>query len=378
MKTHADPSDLVIRALRTQQGDGLTVYAFFVKGGDIVRVADISRIERTDSENLKGFQRTEIKNHVKGIVDYLNHGQVLFPNAIILAMSPEVVFKASRGTKPTGDESIAESGTLNIPIHTEGNRVAWIVDGQQRSIALSHAKNKEIPVPVIGFVSNSLEVQREQFILVNKAKPLPVRLINELLPETNGLMLPKDLSSRKVPSELCNLLNQDKSSPFHKLIKRVSDDKKKSSAVVTDTAVITMIRSSLNNPLGALSQFRSTSGKDGGDLEGMYRVLCTYWTAVKEVFPDAWGKDPRKSRLMHSTGILAMGVLMDRIYARLSGIDEDFKSIKRELERIEASCRWTSGSWDLIGTQWNEIQNTPRDIKRLQDVLVRAYSSASK
>lgn len=370
--------DLVIRALRTQQGDGLTVYAFFVKGGDIVRVADISRIERSDLESLKGFQRIEIKNHVKGIVDYLNLGNVLFPNAIILAMSPEVVFKASRGTKPTGDESIAESGTLTIPLHNEGNRVAWIVDGQQRSLALAKAKDKEIPVPVIGFVSDSLEIQREQFILVNKAKPLPVRLINELLPETNGLILPKDLSSRKVPSELCNLLNQDKASPFYKLIKRISDDKSKSGAVITDTAVITMIRNSLINPLGALSQFRAANGKDGIDLEGMYKVLCTYWSAVRDVFPDAWAKDPKKSRLMHSTGILAMGVLMDRIYARLSGIDEDYKSIKKELERIEPSCRWTSGTWELVGTPWNEIQNTPKDIKKLQDVLVRAYANSNK
>lgn len=373
-----DKNDLVIRALRTQQGDGLTVYAFFVKGGDIVRVSDISRIERSDAEGVKGFQRTEIKNHVKGIVDYLNHGNVLFPNAIILAMSPEVVFKASRGTKPTGDESIAESGTLTIPIHNEGKRVAWIVDGQQRSLALSHAKNKNIPVPVIGFVSDSIEIQREQFILVNKAKPLPVRLINELLPETNGLVLPKDLSSRKVPSELCNLLNQDKASPLYKLIKRISDEKSNSEAVITDTAIITMIRNSLNSPLGALSQFRSANGKEGIDLEGMYKVLCTYWSAVRDVFPEAWAKDPRKSRLMHSTGILAMGVLMDRIYARLSGIDEDYKSIKRELQRIEPSCRWTSGTWELVGTPWNEIQNTPRDIKKLQDVLVRAYANSNK
>jgi len=370
--------DLVIRALRTQQGDGLTVYAFFVKGGDIVRVADISRIERSDGENLKGFQRTEIKTHVKGIVDYLNHGNVLFPNAIILAMSPEVIFKASRGTKPTGDESIAESGTLTIPLHNEGNRVAWIVDGQQRSLALSQAKDKDIPVPVIGFVSDSLEIQREQFILVNKARPLPGRLINELLPETNGFMLPKDLSSRKVPSELCNLLNQDKASPFYKLIKRISEEKSNNGAVITDTAVITMIRNSLNNPLGALSQFRSASGKDGIDLEGMYKVLCTYWSAVRDVFSDAWAKDPKKSRLMHSTGILAMGVLMDRIYARFSGIEEDYKSIKRELERIEPSCRWTSGTWELVGTPWNEIQNTPKDIKKLQDVLVRTYANSNK
>jgi len=90
-----------------------------------------------------------------------------------------------------------------------------------------------------------------------------------------------------------------------------------------------MIRNSLNNPLGALAPYRGATSRDGIDINGMYKVLCTFWQSVKEVFPDAWGKDPRRSRLMHSAGILAMGVLMDRIYARLSGVDEDIKSIKK-------------------------------------------------
>jgi DGQHR domain-containing protein len=371
-------NNIVIRALRTIQAEGLDVFAFFIKGADIIKVADISRIERGEGDHLKGFQRAEIKNHVKGIIEYLNHGNVLFPNAIILAMSPEIIFKASRGTKPDGDENIAESGTLTIPINNPGNKVAWIVDGQQRSLALAKAKNQEIPVPVIGFVSNNIDIQREQFILVNKAKPLPGRLIDELLPETSELNLPRELSSRKVPSELCNLLNQDKSSPFFKLIKRISDQKNESTAVITDTAVIGMIRNSLNNPLGALSPFKGSSNRDGMDLNGMYKVLCTFWSATKEVFPEAWGKDPRKSRLMHSAGILAMGMLMDKIFARLSGADEDIKTIRKELEKISLHCRWTSGTWDLIGIPWNEIQNTPRDIKRLQDILVRTYTMANR
>ena len=73
--------------------------------------------------------------------------------------------------------------------------------------------NRDIAVPVVGFVSDSLEVQREQFILVNKAKPLPTRLINELLPETGEIVLPRDLSARKVPSEFCGLLNRDPTRP---------------------------------------------------------------------------------------------------------------------------------------------------------------------
>ena len=100
-------SELVVRALHTTQGEGQDVYAFFIRGADIVRVADITRVERDVGDVLKGFQRPEIRNHVRGIVEYLNQGNVLFPNSIILAMSPEVRFTASRGTKPTGDEGIA-------------------------------------------------------------------------------------------------------------------------------------------------------------------------------------------------------------------------------------------------------------------------------
>lgn len=369
-------SEIVVRALHTTQGRGLDVYAFFIKGSDIVKVADISRVGRDESDVLKGFQRPEIRNHVRGIVDYLNQGQVLFPNSIILAMSPQVHFAASRGTKPTGDEGIAQSGTLTIPVYQEGERIAWIVDGQQRSLALSQADKRDLAVPVVGFVSDSVMVQREQFILVNKAKPLPTRLINELLPETGEIVLPRDLSMRKVPSELCNLLNRDHKSPLHSLIKRPSDGGT-SQAVITDTAVISMIRNSMNNPLGALSPYKG-SGREGADLSSMYRLLVNFWAAVKAVFPDAWGKDPRQSRLMHSAGIEAMGVLMDKIYARVSGGEEDSKFIQKELQRVAPHCHWTKGHWEGLGLAWNEIQNTPRDIKKLQDALVRAYTASTR
>lgn len=373
-KTTTGRQELVVRALHTRQGEGLDVYAFFIKGGDIVRVADISRIERDAADELKGFQRPEIRQHVKGIVDYLNQGDVLFPNAIILALAPDVKFAASRGSKPAGDTRVSESGTLTLPIYAEGQRVAWIVDGQQRSIALSQAQHKDLAVPVIGFVSDRLSVQREQFILVNKAKPLPTRLINELLPETTTFVLPRDLVARKVPAELVSNLNQDPASPFFRLVKRASD-RGTSEAVVTDTALLSLIKSSLSNPLGALAPFKSVGREGGGDVAGMYRILTTYWSAVKAVFPDAWGKDPKQSRLMHSAGLMAMGLLMDAIYARLPP-NSEVAAVQRELEKVAPSCRWTKGTWETLGLAWNELQNTPPHVKKLQDTLVRAYAAS--
>jgi DGQHR domain-containing protein len=232
-----------------------------------------------------------------------------------------------------------------------------------------------LAVPVIGFVSNSLEVQREQFILVNKARPLPTRLINELLPETADIVLPRDLVARKVPAELVNLLNLDPASPFYRLIKRASDGIS-SSAVVTDTALIAAIKNSLSSPLGALAPYKPMGRDDGGDIGGMYHILTTYWTAVKYCFAEAWGKNPKQSRLMHSAGLLAMGLLMDAIYARIAP-DSDIPTVQRELEKVALVCRWTKGTWETLGLAWNEIQTTPPHIKKLQDVLVRAYTASN-
>jgi DGQHR domain-containing protein len=366
---------LKVRALRSTQGDNHLVYSFFMPGSMITEIADISRVERENKGTLKGFQRKEIKSHVKSIVDYLNQGDVLFPNAIILAFAPEVEFTQSRGRPAEGTIDTGEIGTLAIPFRGNGQPVAWIVDGQQRSLALSQTKNKDIPVPVIGFIAADLDTQREQFILVNKAKPLPSRLINELLPEVDR-HLPRDLAIRKVPSVLCNLLNLDPKSPFYKLIKRASTDDEKS-AVIVDTAVMSMITKSLNNPLGALSQFKGL-GEESSDLDAMYKILVLYWSAVKQVFPKAWGLPATKSRLMHGAGIKAMGVLMDRVVPRAIASIDPAKQIMTSMKKIAPRCCWASGTWEDLGLDWNDIQNVPKHVKILSEQLLRLDMMASQ
>lgn len=358
---------LVVRAVKSQQGGHVDVFAFFLYGSDLTRIADISRIARDEGE-LKGFQRKEIRTHVNAIVEFLDSGPVLFPNAVILALSSEVEFKNARGSKPEGMTDVADGGTLNIPIRPEGQRVAWIVDGQQRSLALARAKNNRIPVPVIGFVSPDVETQREQFILVNKAKPLPTRLINELLPEVSAL-LPRDLAARKLPSELCNLLTRDPRSPFYRLVKRASDEAE-DGGVVTDTALVEAIKQNLKPPLGALSHYKR-GGAEAMDAEGMHRALVQYWSAVRDAFAEAWGKAPTESRLMHSAGVRVMGALMDPIMLRADSSPTPEAEIKTSLTRLVPYCAWTEGTWDGLGWQWNEVQSTPQHISRLSDYLIR-------
>jgi DGQHR domain-containing protein len=357
---------LAVRAVRTEQA-GRPVYAFFVAGADLLKIAEISRVHRDAEGSLQGFQRKGIRSHVQAITEFLDRGPVLFPNAIILAISARARFTQTRGEKPGGDVRSCDAGTLRIPLVIEGPKAAWIVDGQQRSIALSQARDKSFPVPVVAFVSEDLSVHREQFILVNKAKPLDPRLIDELLPEVDTVF-PRDLSSRKVPSELVNRLSSSPDSPFQGLIRRPSDDS--TTAVVTDSALIKAIRNSINSALGSLAPYR-TAGDRPADVDAMYRTLVAYWTAVRAVFPEAWGLPPTESRLMHSAGIAAMSVLMDRIMSRAApGIDLELHATQA-LARIAPHCCWTNGRWQDLQRDWNEIQNIGRDIKLLSSHLAR-------
>ncbi len=355
---------LKVRAVKTTQG-GTSVYAFFLHGSDITRIADISRIRRDDRQ-LKGFQRREIRDHVKQIAAFLDSGPVLFPNAIILALGEEIEFASARGRAPGNMSEVGDAGTLKIPIYPEGRRAAWIVDGQQRSLALAEAKDQAIAVPVIGFVSDSLEIQREQFILVNKAKPLSTRLINELLPEVT-VLLPRDLAARQLPSKLCEVLNTDPNSPFFGLIKRESDAKG-NTGIIVDSALIEVMKNSLKTPIGALGQFKRNG--DGNDTEAMYDALLVYWSAVRDIFRDAWGRPVGESRLMHSAGIRAMGALMDPVMFRTDGAPDRVAAVRMTLKRLAPHCAWTKGRWDSLGLDWNAVQSTPQHISKLCDHLM--------
>jgi DGQHR domain-containing protein len=364
---------LKIRAVKTEQGNATPIFAFFLYGADILKIADISRIRR-DEQQLKGFQRREVRNHVKEIIAFLDSGAVLFPNAIILAMSPEIEFASARGRAPGQLCEVSDAGTLTIPIYPEGRRCAWIVDGQQRSLALAAAQNPRIPVPVVGFVSDDLAVQREQFILVNKAKQLPTGLINELLPEVT-VLLPRNLAAKQLPSTLCEVLNTDKNSPFFGLIRRESDTKDRA-GIVTDNALIETMKISLKSAAGALGQFKHGAAQP--DIEAMYELLLTYWSAVRACFPEAWGLPPTESRLMHSAGIRAMGALMDPIMLRTDGARDQAALVRQILEQIAPHCRWTEGSWEGLGLAWNEIQSTSQTIAKLSDHLIQLERSIAR
>ena len=129
---------LVRRAIRMEQACGKPLYLFSLTAKEIFEIAEISRVSRGQDSELIGYQRPEARQHIQEIVDYLDsaNGEVIFPNSIIMALPSSVTFKQSRGPQTGGD--IAAGGVLEIPLSRgDSPRPGWIVDGQQRALALA-------------------------------------------------------------------------------------------------------------------------------------------------------------------------------------------------------------------------------------------------
>ncbi|TSC27502.1 DGQHR domain-containing protein DpdB [Corallococcus sp. Z5C101001] len=363
------------RAIRIIQTPQHPLLMFALSAKELQVIAEVSRVSRDAEGRLLGYQRPEVKRHVRNITEYLNGEEVIFPNSIILALSSAVVFRKVRG--PRVDGGGAEAGTLSIPLPKPGQpRPAWIVDGQQRALSLSQCRRQDLLVPVNAFIADEVDLQRDQFLRVNSTKPLPRGLITELLPEV-GTLLPPNLAVRKAPAALCDLLNRDPESPFKGLIRRNSmNAEARRRAIITDTAVVAMIKDSLSGLTGCLFPYRNIVTQET-DFESIRRMLILFWTAVKDVFPEAWGRHPSRSRLMHGTGICAMGHLMDKV---MSNIDINgaraLRLVKAELLRIQPVCRWTEGCWEESGLAWNQIQNTSQHVRLLSNALIRAYMNS--
>ena len=364
------PEELRLPALEIRQGER-RLYQFAVDGKRLHEISTVSRIRRAEEGQISGYQRPEVLRHVKAIRTYLESPRALMPNALVVAFDSRVRFEPAPGVPADGHTA---AGTFVIPVPDEGGESpGWVVDGQQRAAALRDARVERFPVPVVGFITDDLAEQRAQFILVNNTKPLPKGLIHELLPATNGA-LPIALLRKRYPSKLLAALNLTPGSPMEGAIRTPTMPDGR----IRDNSILKMIENSITD--GALYAFRDprTGEGDGGK---MLEVLWNFWAAVAETWPDAWDLVPRKSRLTHGVGIVALGYVMDEITESLPGAVSVPTTADYEIElaKLRDICAWTRGQWDFglrDHRAWNELQVTPKDIMKLTDYLLRTYRAA--
>ena len=303
------------RALKVLQNADTPLYLFTLAAEEVDLVADVARIGRDEAGKLIGYQRPEKRKHVKQIQDYLDSADVLFPNGLILALPPRCGSSPAVVRRQRWPRHLGNAGD---PARQRRRRAPPSVDRRRPAAEPGAVADQEPPSPRPdrGFVDRCLELQREQFLRVNTVQPLPVNLVTELLPEITRVPSGR-MSTRQLPSALVDMLNHDRESPFFELVKRASSESGDEEARRRDGhRTRGGLKESLESPSGVLFPYRNIA-TGTTDTEGIRKVLITYWTAVRNTFPEAWGLPPTQSRLMGGVGIRAMGRLMERVMAHV-------------------------------------------------------------
>lgn len=85
-------SEYRVPALRIRQGEERQLYSLAIEGKQISKIAAISRIRRGE-ESLVGYQRPEVRNHIREIQRYIESKNPMIPNPVIIAFDKRVRFE---------------------------------------------------------------------------------------------------------------------------------------------------------------------------------------------------------------------------------------------------------------------------------------------
>jgi DGQHR domain-containing protein len=350
-------------ALKINQ-HGKEIYTFKSIGKDILTFASIDRIKRDDEGKLKGYQRIEVTKHIKEITNYLADEKSILANSIVVCFDSNVEF-----------ESLNENSDFGYICIPRDNIYGQIVDGQQRSTALNNLQDENFEVVINAFITDNTDEQREQFLLINNTKPLPKPLIYELLPEVNS-ELPSTYKDKQLPNRLIAIMNNQPHSPFHHAIKTHTHPE----GYLKDNTLIKAINASLTD--GILFEV-SEHSLGMNDVESMTGLLNAFWGAVQATFPKDWKLDPKKTRLTHGAGILALASIMEEIiYGEIFEKQPDYLEKKsflvadfeKYLAPLKDKIDWQNGKYDFgdgYPRSIMDIQNTSKDIGLFRNFLMQ-------
>jgi len=353
-------------AVRAAQAPGKYVFSFAANPKDVLAFATVDGVKRKEDGSLGGFQRHQIAPHIKEIRTYLSRDDALLPNSVVVA------FIQGARVKERND------GLIDVEIDADKDAPpGFVVDGQQRLTALSGMNKPGFEVFVSALICEDYNELRQQFVLINNTRPLPKALIYELLPNIDGL--PERFSKRSFASRMVERLNYTRTDEpvFYGRIHQHTNARGK----LSDMAIQRLVMDSADQ--GAIREFIAESSQDSLDSmrtveERAFKLIHTFFSAVKEVFGPAWNDmTPKTSRLVHGAGLVAMGYVMETLYAHAGKVDRE--EFVKGLKLIEPKCAWVAGRWTFSRDDqrpWNGIQNTSTDIDLLANYLVRELKRA--
>jgi DGQHR domain-containing protein len=366
----------------------------FTCDGRLIR--SIARVDRLDALSNEGHQRDEIKKHVDEISNGIASG-IQIPNSILLVLRREqTIEEADEGdppqsfiiVRPLQDYIItpAPAGRpaaiqncrvveLDIPFRAaafDEEKSALLVDGQQRTAALSFVDVDE--VPSFSLSVNAVIADDDEAKKVFKVANSTVKISTDFSRALTAAMgeAPGYLREEQMKAQAVKALTLGASSPFKDLINYPGASVSPRPPIAYNSLfqVVTVFHNS------------AVAFKDAAQLS---EVVGRGFSIVKEIWPTAWGKRPEKSRLMHGAGLRSVASLLasklETLMMSEPSADVLSKTVWNRIELSMAHLKdvvaWTeedaTAGTKAAGKFWKEEisskQNTNQDITALTSSL---------
>jgi DGQHR domain-containing protein len=343
------------RGVRATQSAINSTVMITARASEVFSFARIVRAGRDEEHALRGFQRPLYPSHIRNIRNYLRKPDAALPSSIVVGFVDGVAIRE------VCDELV------EVSIDTSGDPRGVIIDGQQRLTALAGLPRKDFEIFVSVLVCRDLKELRRQFVMINNTRPLPKRLVYELLPATSGVQ--NRFASPTFAATLIERLNFDPTSSLYGLIRQHTNPH----GVIRDTAFENVILHSLS---GGVIRRLPVERR----FSAAFWLLSEFFGAVRLVFEEAWvGHTPKSSRLLHETGVQALGFVMEQLI--------DCKGARTQAEfaegllALEDKAAWTSGCWRFSKTDevpWNRLESNRDHVLALAQYLVTIVRGNSR
>jgi DGQHR domain-containing protein len=280
-----EPTNCTFPVIMLRQGK-VTMYAFVAPSEVLRKVCTVSRREE-DAE--KGYQRHLKESRLRQIARYVDEKEGVIPNNIILDFYSKLV------------EVNEEKSTITFP---SNKKVAWVIDGQHRLFGFDFAKT-QYPLLVIGFIRLNLDQDVKMFVTINtEQKRLPSSLTLDLL----GIIgSDEDINTRC--RDLVAKLNEEEESPWYDRVNMTGES-------IGYISLVNFVRK-VKPLVSATGVLKSYTFKE------QYLCLANYWSALKAVFADQWGK----SLLTKTVGFGALMNLFPTVFTKTLAMKGEFTAV---------------------------------------------------
>jgi DGQHR domain-containing protein len=391
---------LKIIALEASVGDGTSSSFQFTCDGRIIR--SISKVDRLSAIEGTGNQRTEIRKHVETIAEGIESGDQV-PNAILLVIDADFT-----AYDPDPGDEIAESFVVIRPLQEEWIEIpnpidklrpsqlvrvveldipfrnaafdiekpCLLVDGQQRTAALSHVSVQEVPAYslTVNAVIATDDDSKKIFKIANTTVKIATDFSRALVAAMHEV--PAYLvGDKRRANATKSLALVDDTSPFFGLVKYPGAPSSPNQVLVHNS--LYQVVSSFDQKL------------DFDSDEDLAAAVKRAYLVVRDTWPSAWGGKATESKLMHGAGLRSLGELivfhLRKAVAEGSDLQSDqvWEALRASLERLTPIVQWTAAeaatgtkevqkNWTVV----KDAQVTSKDIAALSDLLTKASVSA--